>query len=71
MPFAISFFLIYIPLAIIIGWYDYRKFAVPIDSPLSAKASPWHRDITRALMLIAEGKNKEAAEILRKWTEEL
>jgi len=69
--FAITFFLVYIPLAIIIGWYDYRKFAVPVDSSLSAKASPWHRDVAKALMLIAEGRNKEAIEILRKWAKEL
>jgi len=71
LAFAVSFFLVYVPLAIIIGWYDYRKFAVPVETSISAKASPWHRDITRALMLIAEGKNKEAVEVLRKWTEEL
>jgi len=71
LAFAVSFFLVYVPLAIIIGWYDYRKFAVPVETSISAKASPWHRDITRALMLIAEGRNKEAVEVLRKWTEEL
>jgi len=71
LAFAASFFLVYVPLAIIIGWYDYRKFAVPVETSISAKASPWHRDITRALMLIAEGRNKEAVEVLRKWTEEL
>ena len=29
LAFAATFFLVYIPLAIIIGWYDYRRFAVP------------------------------------------
>jgi hypothetical protein len=67
LAFAISFFIIYVPLAILIGWLDYKKYAVPVDSTLAAKSSPWHRDIARALMLIAEGKNAEAIEILKKW----
>ena len=71
LAFAIVFFLVYVPLAIIIGWYDYRRFAVPVESAIGAKASPWNRDIAKALMLIAEGKNKEAIEVLRKWTKEL
>jgi len=71
LAFAIVFFLVYVPLAIIIGWYDYKRFAVPVESAIGARASPWNRDIAKALMLIAEGKNKEAVEVLRKWTEEL
>jgi len=67
--FAITFFLVYVPLAIIIGWLDYKKFAVPVDTALVAKASPWNRDLARALILIAEGRNKEAIEILKKWVE--
>ena len=71
LAFAIVFFLVYVPLAILIGWYDFKRFAVPIESTIGAKASPWNRDIARALMLIAEGKNKEAIEVLKKWTEKL
>jgi len=69
IAFAIAFFLVYVPLAILIGWYDYRKFAVPVDTALVAKASPWNRDLARALILIAEGRNREAIEVLRKWVE--
>lgn len=68
LAFAIAFFIIYIPLAVIIGWLDYRKFAVPVDTALIAKASPWTRDLAKALILIAEGKNEEAIKVLRKWT---
>ena len=71
LAFAIVFFLFYVPLAIIIGWYDYKKFAVPVESTIGAKASPYNRDIAKALMLIAEGRNKEAVEVLKKWIEEL
>ena len=67
LAFAIVFFIVYIPLAVIIGWLDYRKFAVPVDTALIAKASPWTRDLAKALILIAEGKNEEAIKILRKW----
>jgi len=69
--FAITFFFVYVPLAILIGWYDFKKLAVPVDSALGAKASPWVRDLAEALIFIAEGKNAEAIEILKKWTGEL
>jgi hypothetical protein len=69
LAFAVTFFLVYVPLAVIIGWLDYKKLAVPIDAALNAEASPWNRDIARAIILIAEGKNEEAIEILRKWAE--
>jgi len=65
LAFAIVFFLVYVPLAILIGWYDYRKFAVPVESAIGARASPWNRDAAKALMLIAEGKNEEAVKALK------
>jgi len=67
MAFAVAFFLVYVPLAVVIGWLDYRRFAVPVDSALTARASPWHRDVARALILIAEGRGEEATKILEKW----
>ena len=71
LSFAIAFFLIYLPLAILIGWYDYKRFAVPVESAVGAKASPYNRDLALALKLIAEGKNQEAVRVLEKWTKEL
>jgi len=41
-----------------------------VDSALAAKANPWARDLAKALVCIAEGRNEEAIKILRKWTEE-
>jgi len=67
MMFAILFLVIFIPLTTVIGWLDYKKFAVPVDTALSAKASPWHRDISNAIILLSEGKNKEVRKILKRW----
>ena len=69
--FSLVFFLVYVPVAIIIGWYDYRKLAVPVDTTVAAKANPWTRDLARSLILIAQGRNEDAIKILSKWTEEL
>jgi len=65
--FVIAFFLTYIPVAIVIGWLDYKKFSVPVELEVKAKANPWVRDIALALTYIAEGKNEEAKVVLRKW----
>ena len=34
---------------------------------MRSMASPWTRDLARALILIAEGKNEEAIKVLEKW----
>ena len=68
--FVTSFFLIYVPSATVIGWLDYKKFAVPVDAIVAAKASPWVRDLAKGLMLMCDGKAAEAKKILRKWAEE-
>ena len=65
--FAITFFMIYIPTAILIGWQDYKRFAVPMERRIGALASPWAKDLARALTLIAEGRNEEAVKVLEKW----
>ncbi len=65
--FAITFLAVYIPLAVIVGWLDYKKMAVPVDQELASRYNPYARDIARALYLIADGKYEEAKEILKKW----
>ncbi len=49
--------------------YDYRRFAVPVETALATLSNPWAIDLTKALILIAEGKNEEAVKILKKWSE--
>jgi len=67
--FTIVLLATYIPIATIIGWLDYKKGSVPTDSALSARASPWVKDLAKALMLIADGKSEEAKKILERWAE--
>jgi hypothetical protein len=69
--FTLVFFLIYLPSAVLIGWYDYKRFAVPIEASLGALTSPWNRDMALALKLIAEGKNGEAIKVLERWVKEI
>ena len=69
--FAAVFVLVYVPAAIIIGWLDYRRLAVPVDMTITAKASPWVKDLATALIYIAEGRGEEAKKVLEKWTKGL
>ncbi len=69
IAFAITFLTIYVPAAVVIGWLDYKKLAVPVDQALAAEASPYARDLARALLLIAQGRNEEAIRVLRRWAE--
>ena len=67
LAFAAAFILVYVPLAVIIGWLDYRRLAVPVDMALAAEANPYARDLARALIALAEGRREEAVRILKKW----
>ena len=70
MAFAVSFFLVYVPMATMIGWLDYKRFAVPVDLTVMAKANPWVQDLTRALMLMCDERYDDAKKILQKWIED-
>jgi hypothetical protein len=65
--FLIAFLAIYFPVAVLIGWYDFKRFSVPVEASIGALTSPWNRDVALALKLIAEGRNSEAVEVLEKW----
>ena len=65
--FVITFFLVYLPTATVVGWLDYKRLAVPVDLTIRAQADPWVRDLAYALMLMCDGKDGEAKEILKKW----
>lgn len=67
--FTVLVILIYLPLATIIGWIDYKRAAFPVDATIAAKANPWFQDLAKAIILLAEGKNEEVVELMRKWTE--
>ena len=66
--FTILFIITYIPLATIIGWIDYKRGAVPVDIRVQAMASPWAQDLAKAFILLAEGKNEEVVELMKKWS---
>lgn len=65
--FAIIFFVIYIPLATIIGWFDYKHGAVSVDQTVNIRVNPWAQDLAKAFILLAEGKNEELVELMNKW----
>ena len=65
--FAISFLIVYIPLATIIGWLDIKRGAVPREFKISYSVSEWHKDVTRALYYLSQKKYEEARKILERW----
>jgi len=67
--FAVVFFATYIPVAILIGWLDVKRGAVPIEGALLARVNPYSQALLKALYLIADGKNEEAKAVLRPWIE--
>jgi len=65
--FALSFIAVYIPVAIVIGWWDYKRGAVITDLTLSARANPYFRDLAYAMYFIAQDRKDEAVKVLEKW----
>ena len=65
--FALAFAATYIPVAILIGWLDVRRGAVPVEGALLARANPYSQTLLKALYLIADGRDEEAKALLRPW----
>ena len=58
---------IYVPIAIMLGWHDFKRGSMAADCEHTAKANPYSRDMAQAIVLLGEGKPEEAAEKMRKW----
>lgn len=61
--FFISFIVIYPPVAIVVGWLDYKWLTMPTIP----KVNPYAQDSIKAWILHFEGKDEEAIAILKKW----
>jgi len=66
--FVVAFFLIYFPTSTLIGWIDYKRGAVPVDQAIAVLANPFFKDLSKAIIYLAEGKNEEAVKTMKKWT---
>ncbi|MBU2529013.1 MAG: hypothetical protein ABII20_02855 [Candidatus Omnitrophota bacterium] len=66
--FFVAFFAVYIPLAVLIGYIDYRRGSVPVDSVEAARANPWVKDLSKALMLMSKG-DEDVRKIMSKWSD--
>lgn len=75
-PARIDYWLVYIALftasytatAVMVGRWDYRRGAVPVEAELVSKANPWVKDLAGALILLSENKREEAKKLLEKWS---
>lgn len=65
--FSLALAAIYLPLTAWMGWYDFRNGSMKHDIVNSVKANPYSQDMARAIVLLGEGRNQEAAEVMRKW----
>lgn len=65
--FIASFVLVYLPLATLIGRFDYEKFAYQIDSIIVYRQNPFFQDIAKCLVMMCDGRNEEARQIMEKW----
>jgi hypothetical protein len=67
--FTAVFVATFAPITILVGWWDYRKGSAPMENEVMGLADPWKIDVSRALILLADGKTEEVKEILRKWAQ--
>lgn len=65
--FTVTFAIIYIPLATLIGRIDYKKGLFPVESSVAVRATPFYQDLAEALSLICDDKPEEAKLVLKKW----
>jgi len=67
VAYGVVFTLVYIAVCVTVGRWDFRKGTVPAEVELSTKVNPWVRDLSRALILLSEGRVEEAREALKRW----
>lgn len=68
--FFIVFVILYLPVTWLLGNYFFEpkpNRPKSEEARLDMKANPWNMDITKALLLMAQGDNEEAVEVLKKW----
>jgi len=49
--FAITLLPLYVPLAVFLGWNDYRRIIAPDKTATVARFNPWARDIAKAPLI--------------------
>ena len=73
LTYAILFALCYVTICIVLGWLDYRKLTIPMETALSTVNNPYNRDyvlvLNRAIVeslvtLLEKNGDREAAEKL-------
>ena len=69
LMFLLLFLAVYIPLVVIIGWYDYKRFMYPQEATIHAEANPYFRKLT-AKEKIVWGYMVSVLEVLEKEAEE-
>ena len=67
IAFSISVVLIYVPICILIGYLDYKKFSVPEEVNIMTSLNPFYIDLAEALYYITNGDLDTARKILEKW----
>jgi hypothetical protein len=66
--FILIFCAIGIPTCALIGYVDYGRYgSFRMESNVGILATPFNKDLSKALILICDGKTEEAKKILEKW----
>ena len=61
--FIILFLAIYIPIAVLLGYLDFKRGTIP----KIAKANPYNRDMAKALYYLSIDEKGKARKVLEKW----
>lgn len=65
--YGVVFSLTYVSVCVVLGRWDFKKGTVPTEVELSTRVNPWVRDLSRAIILLTEGKSDEARRLLERW----
>lgn len=67
VAYGIVFSVAYMTSCVLLGRWDFRKGTVPTEVALSTRVNPWVRDLSKAIILLSEGRKEEARKLLERW----
>ena len=67
VSYAVVFSVSLVAATMAVGFLDYKKGPYKTECDVGMMNAPWYRDLATGIIRLAEGKNQEAIDILKRW----
>ena len=68
--FALTVIAVYVPVAIAIGRWDYKRGSAVVETGLAARANPWRKTLAKSLFYMLMEDREKAMKALEGWVDD-